>query len=520
MFIGLETIPKKIVPNSNTCFDSCTPTSFPYEYLGKCYNQCPKGTYGNNNLCYECDSDCNECDNKNGVYCLSCKDSNKYLNEGKCVSTCSYGHYTDNSNKICCPLNKCSQCNKESLEKNFCTACFSGYYPLYKDKQQNIFDCYQKFDGYYLDKSETKFYFKECYSSCETCEIGGNIKYHNCAKCKSNYGLEIEFNSYKNCYKKCSTYYFLDDNNQLFCTETLNCPKEYNKLIKEKSQCVKECNQDSKYMYEFRKQCYPKCPEKTKISKSNLYFCEIICTKDSPFEILSSQSCVSFCGINDWKEGLCKSNYIDEDTNAELILQNILKDLTKNKYDVFPFNENKNIIIREQWITFTLTTTIKNIDDIKDTIECQNKLKKFYNISLDEDLYILIINISKPEMINPKVEYKVYYPLNDDILEKLDLSLCSNEKFITVNCSKYSIRSLIKDSCLSCKDGFYPIYNDSLNSNSFIKCYKDLEGYYLDNINLNYKKCWHSCKTCVNKGNNIFHNCFLCNSNYPNEIFF
>lgn len=51
---------KKIVQNSNTCVDNCTSTSFPYEYLGKCYTQCPKGTYENNNFCYDCDSDCNE----------------------------------------------------------------------------------------------------------------------------------------------------------------------------------------------------------------------------------------------------------------------------------------------------------------------------------------------------------------------------------------------------------------------------------------------------------------------------
>jgi hypothetical protein len=47
-----------------------------------------------------------------------------------------------------------------------------------------------------------------------------------------------------------------------------------------------------------------------------------------------------------------------------------------------------------------------------EVLECETKLKNYYNISSDKSLYILIINISKDDMTKPKLEYEFYYPLN------------------------------------------------------------------------------------------------------------
>ena len=73
-----------------------------------------------------------------------------------------------------------------------------------------------------------------CYSSCKTCEIGGNDSNHNCLECKDNYKFELNISNYKNCYNACSSY----------------------------------------YMYEYKNICYNKCPENT-ISNKN-YQCEEI----------------------------------------------------------------------------------------------------------------------------------------------------------------------------------------------------------------------------------------------------
>ena len=55
-----------------------------------------------------------------------------------------------------------------------------------------------------------------------------------------------------------------------------------------------------------------------------------------------------------------------------------------------------------------------------------------------------------------------------------------------------------------------------LNIGKFIKCYKELNGFYLDS-NL-FKQCYFKCKTCNISGSNITHNCLKCNDNYPIKI--
>ena len=67
--------------------------------------------------------------------------------------------------------------------------------------------------------------------------------------------------------------------------------------------------------------------------------------------------------------------------------------------------------------------------------------------------------------------------------------------------------------CTQCNTGYYPKENDASNLGEYIDCYKNLEGYYLDN-NL-YKKCYETCKTCDSQGNSENHNCISCNENFP-----
>ena len=73
--------------------------------------------------------------------------------------------------------------------------------------------------------------------------------------------------------------------------------------------------------------------------------------------------------------------------------------------------------------------------------------------------------------------------------------------------------------CKSCKDGFYPKENEKEINESFFKCYKEPEGYYLGkdklNISFIYKLCYSTCKTCKSEGNNIHHNCNTCKDDFP-----
>ena len=51
------------------------------------------------------------------------------------------------------------------------------------------------------------------------------------------------------------------------------------------------------------------------------------------------------------------------------------------------------------------------------------------------------------------------------------------------------------DLCISCNEGYYPKIDDIPNNNSFIDCYKNPDGYYLEN-NI-YKPCYPSCNRCL-----------------------
>ena len=87
-------------------------------------------------------------------------------------------------------------------------------------------------------------------------------------------------------------------------------------------------------------------------------------------------------------------------------------------------------------------------------------------------------------------------------------------------CLTCSSESLSKQLCTQCNNegGFYKKENDPLNSGDNIECYNNsIKGYYLDNDNKLYKKCFFTCETCAKEGDNFQHNCLECNSDYPLE---
>ena len=123
---------------------------------------------------------------------------------------------------------------------------------------------------------------------------------------------------------------------------------------------------------------------------------------------------------------------------------------------------------------------------------------------------------------NNKLAYEVYAELNNENkLTKLYLNIC-NESLINNNeitkCSNYSIESILNDLCISCIEPFYPIENDPANKNTFIKCYNNQKGYYLDEADKLYKKCYPSCELCGKKGTNPNHKCISCNKDYFYEL--
>ena len=91
-------------------------------------------------------------------------------------------------------------------------------------------------------------------------------------------------------------------------------------------------------------------------------------------------------------------------------------------------------VFEDEKMTVTLTTTQNQKNNTNNNItiidlgECEDLLRKEYNISDDELLYMKKIDVIQEGMKIPKVEYDVYSKLNGNILVKLNLTVCQNSK--------------------------------------------------------------------------------------------
>ena len=461
---------KKINPDNNQCVDNCSLTNYKYDYKSNCYTSCPNRTYNNNYICEDCHPDCKTCYNtpeKDYANCLSCLSSDKFLQLGNCVSNCPKGYYNDekdNSIKICkCELDKCDKCSKESFIKNLCITCNEKYYPKYNDtNNDNLFiDCYKSPEGYYLDKNNNEPFYKPCYESCKTCNVSGNETYHNCSECKLNY-FELNFQHSKNCYENCTFYHYLEHKTNIYyCTESFECPENYNKLIYDKKECIDKCDEDDEYIYEFKNICYKQCPQGSikaeKNRTSNKYFCEPLCAEENPFLDISTQECVKSCSIKDFLQKLCKLNYKNEINNTknrndlDKLLDNIEILFTSDGFNTSNLDNGNDEIITYEKLIITLTTSQNQRNNTNNSLtkidlgNCETLLRKEYNISENETLYMKKIDVIQEGMKIPKIEYDVYSKLNGTKLIKLNISVCENSKVslsipieITENLDKFN----------------------------------------------------------------------------------
>ena len=60
--------------------------------------------------------------------------------------------------------------------------------------------------------------------------------------------------------------------------------------------------------------------------------------------------------------------------------------------------------------------------------ECESSLRRTYNLTDNEMLYIKMLEISQEDMRIQKIEYDIYAKLNGENLEKLSLNSCKNNK--------------------------------------------------------------------------------------------
>ena len=236
-------------------------------------------------------------------------------------------------------------------------------------------------EGYYLDTKNS--FYKKCFDTCKTGKEKGNIEKNNCVECKTNYIdsneiqynilYELNLNVYKNCYSKCPyNSYYDNTTNKYYCTLNDSCPENYYKL-NDKEECIKKCGENNSYFYEFRKVCYKDCPlgsiKPENDPEINKYFCKPNCTKDNPYEIVSTQERVKNYTFIDLKEKNCVKNYKSNDNNEgsnnkeeeikaqNAILDNFENGFTSENYDTSSLDNRVDEIYEDEKMKITLTTT-------------------------------------------------------------------------------------------------------------------------------------------------------------------
>ena len=154
--------------------------------------------------------------------------------------------------------------------------------------------------------------------------------------------------------------------------------------------------------------------------------------------MISTQECVRICPFNELKLNNCILNYRSEKKGQDEtkikndILRNFEMGFTSQDFNTTNLENDEEEKYEYDGMTITLTTSDNqknNENNNMTTInlgECENLLRKEYNIPDEEYLYIKKIDVVQEGMKIPKVEFDVYAKLAGNNLVKLSLSVCKN----------------------------------------------------------------------------------------------
>ena len=284
----------------------------------------------------------------------------------------------------------------------------------YGNGQENDFDDIE----YYSEETYKLIYSIECYHKCQSCRRLGNELNYNCVKCKGKNTLNI--NDGEKCI--CNGYYFINEYDEYICQN--DC--DYYKYILSENEkyCLSSCEYNKKILFkdEANKSCYESCSENI---NENKYSFENNCVETCPNNYIPDEN--GICYNKD-----CKYDLLLDENKFE----DYCKGLGLKKYlNMTKVDNGEDFMIKEEKITYTITSTkkqnsLKNISyelSIIDLSECQQKLIEKNIIKKDQNLYINKFDFQIEGMKVPKVDYDVYYYLdNSSKLTLLNLSLCEN----------------------------------------------------------------------------------------------
>ena len=396
---------------------------------------------------------------------------------------CYKGNCPENTRSILSGDNKCEStfdyCYIDTNYKMHCSNEINNEYNLKYENSKIYFKNCE--DSFYFYNTKTYLYQSICLKDCPT-ETSSNDEEGKCICNYFIYYLDTERTNYK-CLLETETCkdlnkYSIEEKKE--CVDTRQeCIEQGFKIFNEF--CLSICpintiivgdNCECKYNYykinetlncfEEEKSCedmgYPimsntnECflTKEDCIKKGNIFFNNICYIGIDTFPTSPSINNISYY-INKfstefiYKKGLTydiniPSTYYIIKYSTEFIYKNkseLVEDIKESLINTIDLSKNnliKDLEIKEENILIILTTTNlqKNgKNENKTTIDlgkCENKIKYAYNISYNNSLYIIKIDIKEEGMNIPKIEYELYYPLNKKDLIKLNLTACKGEK--------------------------------------------------------------------------------------------
>ena len=276
-----------------------------------------------------------------------------------------------------------------------------------KEFNKNKMACYNNIpEGFYFDINDG--YYKNCYKNCKSCLGPGDVNNNNCSECKSDFVFLGDPRFMMNCYKKCDYYFYYQElSDEYTCTEIKECPNEYNKIIKEKNECVEQCRNDNIFKYEYNNTCYEKCPNETFFQKGD-YICipNEEYNTDDLYEIKIDEKDDKIMIIQDDIE------------NGNL--DDVINNVSQSKEDFF--NKEDDMLLQITNSENQKNNSKSNVSSL-DLGDCEDILRDVYNISKEYSLIIFKMDYFTPDSLIPKIGYEIYHPLNKS---KLDLKYCEN----------------------------------------------------------------------------------------------
>ena len=523
-----------------------------YEFEGNCLEECPEKYHAPN-------------DDKVCVLALHCDNYYNYEYTG-CEETIPEGFYCNNTEAR--TLDKCKQkcktCSYESVnDNNLCTECNKddNYFP--KEDGMNTgghIDCYNTLpEGYFL---EDKIY-KKCYKSCKSCDSLGNVFEHFCTDCPDGYTK----NGTSNCYEICDYHYYFDSNMEYFCTKSEECPSDRSKLIVDKNECVGECI--GNYRFEFDNKCYKACPSGSyyNFDQTNciaevpegFYLndtqtidkcykkcqeCNLQSTNDEGYACISCNNAQLFYkkeddirdnNYYDCVTGAQDGYYLDEDNKEYKRCHKTCKsceekgDVRNNKctgcYTNSTLNGTNCFAIckfyhyfddsGEYFCTESTSCPSSRSKLIVDTNECVEECTGQYKFEFEDKCYTgcppqTYYNYSQTGCLGSIPEG---YYMNDSLKRTIDICdiKCENECKLD-----FENNNVICKGCNNQLD-FYK-KEDDVVQDGYYDCYDgDIEKYFIDFTEKEYKKCYLTCLFCSEFGDAVNHKCTACSSQYTHN---